>query len=57
MRQVAIDFGVINQFPDEKKFFDVYRILRGFETVTWATSLSMVTDVLSLGFQKHWLMK
>lgn len=36
MRQVATDFGVINPFPDEKKFFDAYRILRGFETVTWA---------------------
>lgn len=36
MRQVADDFGVINPFPDEKKFFNVYRTLRGFETVTWA---------------------
>ena len=36
MRQVAADFEVINPFPDEKKFFGVYRTLRGFETVTWA---------------------
>ena len=36
MRQVAADFEVINPFPDKNKFFDVYRTLRGFETVTWA---------------------
>ncbi|MGN0679946.1 MAG: hypothetical protein ACI4JS_09815, partial [Oscillospiraceae bacterium] len=36
MEQVAADFGVIDPFPDEKKFFDVYRALRGFEAVTWA---------------------
>ena len=36
MRQVANDFEVRNPFPDSNKFFDVYRALRGFETVTWA---------------------
>lgn len=42
MRQVVDDFGVINPFPDEKKFFDVYRMLRGFSTVTW-------TDIIEYG--------
>lgn len=36
MRQVAADFEVLNPFPDKNKFIDVYRTLRGFETVTWA---------------------
>ena len=36
MKQVAADFEVINPFPNEKKFFDVYRMLRGFETINWS---------------------
>lgn len=36
MKQVATDFRVINPFPDENKFLDIYRTLRGFEDITWA---------------------
>lgn len=35
MRQVSADFGVINPFPDINRFLDVYRTLRGFESITW----------------------
>lgn len=45
MRQVADEFGVNNPFPEEKKFFDVYRTLREFETVTW-------TDIIEYGDKK-----
>lgn len=45
MIQVADDFGVNNPFPEEKKFFDVYRTLREFETVTW-------TDIIEYGDRK-----
>lgn len=45
MRQVADDFGVNKPFPAEKKFLDVYRTLRGFESVTW-------TDIIEYGNRK-----
>ena len=42
MIDVAKQFGVKNPFPDKNKFVDVYRTLRGFESVTW-------TDVIEYG--------
>lgn len=46
MLAVAEEFGVKNPFPDENKFVEVYRTLRGFETVTW-------TDIIEYGDRRN----
>jgi len=46
MLVVAEEFGVKNPFPDKNKFVDVYRTLRGFETVTW-------TDIIEYGDRRN----
>ncbi len=45
MLNVADDFGIDNPFQDKEKFYNIYRIFRDFENVTW-------TDILEYADSK-----